>query len=322
MKRLHVTLLALIFALTCFSQQRLEFVSIDELPMDQDAQKYKKYYDDEKICALVKVQLRLKDVKFENDFIVGDVEFKTNEYWVYMAEGAAKLDIKHPNYPKLTVNFVNANNEPIKLKQKYTYSLAIDVHGTESKSVEKPIIITQNVKNFGLRIGGMYEIGGLQGIGGMVGVSFKGLQFDFNYIAGLKKSDNVYWNNTSMTSSASYSYQYTPSFIGGKLGYRIRLGSPNFTLSPQVGFGSVLLNGKVIKTGTNNPNATNGYATVGSIGAEVSLRFAKILGVFVTPQYNMAFSKSDLFSRVEEVSSNVKSFASGFNLQLGLYVSF
>lgn len=318
MRRLYFTFLALMFSTFCFSQELVK-ESFDESIMDLDAQKNLVEDNNGTPCALVKVQLLLKDVVFENDFIVKQ-EFKTNEYWVYMAEGAGWIDIKHPDYQKLHVIFEN------KLKSKATYNLVIKVPVKDSskkpepKQEVKPGIT--KTKMFGLHLGGMYEIGGLQGVGALVGISIKALEMDFNYIAGLKKSENVYWNNTTVQSSSSYCYQYTPSYIGGKLGCRIKIGGPVFCITPQLSIGAVMLNGKVVNTGTNNPNATSGYATVASGGLSVGLRFANVVGIFVTPQYNMALSKSDLFTRVEEISPDIKSFANGFNLQAGLYVTF
>jgi hypothetical protein len=38
-------------------------------------------------CALVKVQLAAYGAKFEGN-VIGEVAYKTGEYWVYMTEGS------------------------------------------------------------------------------------------------------------------------------------------------------------------------------------------------------------------------------------------
>ena len=55
-------------------------------------------------CGLIKVRCDNGDLKFKGD-IIGDIENKTNEYWVYMAQGSKQLSILHPNFLPLPINF-------------------------------------------------------------------------------------------------------------------------------------------------------------------------------------------------------------------------
>jgi len=75
-------------------------------------------------CALIKVQMVSSDVSFSGS-IMGDVEFKSNEYWVYMPEGSKRLKVVHPNYLPLEVNFADYDVPP--LKGKTTYLLALSL---------------------------------------------------------------------------------------------------------------------------------------------------------------------------------------------------
>lgn len=77
-----------------------------------------------KPCALVKVQVALTDVEFEGNKI-GDVLYKTSEYWVYLPAGDKRLKVKHPNYLPLTVLFADYGIE--RLEGKTTYVLTISV---------------------------------------------------------------------------------------------------------------------------------------------------------------------------------------------------
>ena len=56
--------------------------------------------------GLVRVQLKEVGAQFSGN-ILGDVEYKNGEYWVYMAMGSKRLDIKHPNYLPVTVIFAD-----------------------------------------------------------------------------------------------------------------------------------------------------------------------------------------------------------------------
>ena len=55
-------------------------------------------------CGLIKVRCDSQDLLFFGD-IVGDVENRMNEYWVYMKQNAKDLIIKHPHFLPLKVDF-------------------------------------------------------------------------------------------------------------------------------------------------------------------------------------------------------------------------
>ena len=63
-------------------------------------------------CALIKVGLGLQGVQFEGS-IMGNVENKTGEYWVYMPQGNRMLKVKHANYAPVMVNFADYGVEKV-----------------------------------------------------------------------------------------------------------------------------------------------------------------------------------------------------------------
>ena len=83
-------------------------------------------------CALVKVQLATPGARFEGN-VIGDVEFKTGEYWVYMSEGSYMLNIKHPSFLPLFVNFRDYDIKKVEGKTTYVLTLVMP----QGISVEK-----------------------------------------------------------------------------------------------------------------------------------------------------------------------------------------
>ena len=77
-------------------------------------------------CALIKVGLGLQGVQFEGS-IMGNVENKTGEYWVYMPQGNRMLKIKHANYAPVMVTFADYGVE--KLESNRTYELVVTASG-------------------------------------------------------------------------------------------------------------------------------------------------------------------------------------------------
>ena len=92
---------------------------------DLSASTYERKDLNKQACALVKVQLAAYGAKFEGN-VVGDVAYKTGEYWVYMTEGSRELRIKHPNYLPLHVLFNDYGIEHgVKGKQTYTLTVTM-----------------------------------------------------------------------------------------------------------------------------------------------------------------------------------------------------
>ena len=95
--------ISLLFALTVHGQD-LKVRTMSVNANDLSASTYERKDLNGQACALVKVQLAAYGAKFEGN-VIGDVAYKTGEYWVYMTEGSRELRIKHPNYLPLHITF-------------------------------------------------------------------------------------------------------------------------------------------------------------------------------------------------------------------------
>lgn len=75
-------------------------------------------------CALVKVLLTARGVQFEPN-VIGTVENKLNEYWVYLPAGSKHLKIKH--YSALPIDVIFEDYGIRTLESKGTYELVISM---------------------------------------------------------------------------------------------------------------------------------------------------------------------------------------------------
>lgn len=73
-------------------------------------------------CGLVKVQTTLSDLTFSGN-VVGNVENKTNEYYVYLAKGSNSLVVKSPNFLPLSISFIDYGISEIESKATYVVNL-------------------------------------------------------------------------------------------------------------------------------------------------------------------------------------------------------
>ena len=74
-------------------------------------------------CGLIKVRIDDEELKFKGD-IVGEIENKTNEYWVYMAQGSKSLNILHPNFLPIIVDFASFGIDEVASKATYILTLS------------------------------------------------------------------------------------------------------------------------------------------------------------------------------------------------------
>lgn len=83
-------------------------------------------------CALILVQTLKKGMEFEG-WVVGDVEYKNDTYYVYMANGAKHLKLKHPNCQTKDVIFGEYGINSLKSEEAYILNLTDDVNDIVNK---------------------------------------------------------------------------------------------------------------------------------------------------------------------------------------------
>ena len=134
MRKLLLSLFMLFAAVS--SAQKLTVESFKLAGSDLTAQTQPRKDLNDRNCALIKVGLGLQGAQFEGS-IMGNVENKTGEYWVYMPQGNRQLKVKHANYAPVMVTFADYGVE--KLESNRTYELIVVTYPQYA--------ITQNVTN-------------------------------------------------------------------------------------------------------------------------------------------------------------------------------
>lgn len=83
-------------------------------------------------CALVLVHTLKNGLEFEG-WVVGDVDYKEDCYWVYMANGSKHLKLKHPDCPTRDIVFGEYGISSLKSGAAYMLSIADDVNDIVNK---------------------------------------------------------------------------------------------------------------------------------------------------------------------------------------------
>ena len=148
-RRAIICVLLLEMSLTA-STQGLKIKEIKQVMSDLSASIHQRDDSTGMPCGLIKVLAGNSNLDF-GDNVVGNVENKTNEYWVYLPKGSKVLVIKRQNYLPMTVRFSDYGIEEIDSKVTYQLVLKEVSFNTEKNSV----IINVTPKNAQLKIDGV-----------------------------------------------------------------------------------------------------------------------------------------------------------------------
>lgn len=182
-------------------------------------------------------------------------------------------------------------------------------------------IISKPKTNTEIYFGAKAQVLSSLGVGVFVGCNINYFNAEAGLTYGLAKSEEVFVYDKD-PNKTSYSYKYSSFKYGAKLGATIKP-FEFLRVTLQAGADIVSIKGVESQKGNgNNPNLTDGYAVPLVIGARNDIKIYKNLGISLSLEYSIPLVKSDLYSRLSEVSSDVKSFANGINLNAGLFVVF
>ena len=133
MRKILLPFVLLFAAISSALAQKLTVESFKLAGSDLSAQTQPRKDLNDRNCALIKVGAGLQGVQFEGG-IMGNVENKTGEYWVYMPQGNRQLKVKHTNYAPVMVTFADHGVE--KLESNRTYELIITASGNVTGPVD------------------------------------------------------------------------------------------------------------------------------------------------------------------------------------------
>ena len=138
MRNILLSLVLLFAAISSALAQELTVKSFKLASSDLTAQTQHRKDLNDCNCALIKVGIGLQGVQFEGG-IMGNVENKTGEYWVYMPQGNRQLKVKHANYAPVMVTFADYGVE--KLESNRTYELIITASGSTQVAQKQRLTI-------------------------------------------------------------------------------------------------------------------------------------------------------------------------------------
>ncbi len=298
-KRILFLLLALCLTTGVSAQEEVTVKTFKELMSDLSARTSRRYDLNDDPCALVKVQYPKEGATFEGT-IVGDVEYKNGEYWVYLSKGSKRLRIHLPEVPTITVEFSDYGVQQVESNMTYSVDFRFPSAFKSSFYLEAGMLI-----------------GSTMGPEVSLGAYFGGFNVELNAVLPMGESDNVYWNKGTQQAVATYK----PTFaVGGRLGYGIMVGK-SYRITPQVG--ALLLKTAETMSGNSSGQIASGaYCSSLVIALKLQYLLGKNFGLSLTPEYYLPVMKSEGFKAVSEVSSKVNGWGNGIGVKAALNIEF
>lgn len=122
MKRFYFILFVCCAMITASAQQ-LTVKSMQAAGNDISASTYVRLDAQGNPCALVKVLLPVSGMQFEGN-VVGNIDNRAGEYWVYMNAGSQELRVKATGQTKATIRFADYGVQPVQGKATYVVTIS------------------------------------------------------------------------------------------------------------------------------------------------------------------------------------------------------
>lgn len=337
-----IVLLILIGWISLSQAKRFTIEEITLLPVDRTATDPETMMLDvnDSICAVIKLPFP----KVDENVITGDHIFKKiyhgNEWYIYMPPQTYKFYIKYPGYDDLDVDL--SRRFPKGVESGKTYKVIIPYDEKEIKSVLTPILnptvkINENELYHSYQydnsdsgkssslfyekkslfnkneifIQAGYNIIGLQGFRIGLGGYFSNVNLETNFIFGLAKSENIYWNDTTGEEKPIES-NYNSKGFDIKAGYGILI-AKRLRLTPQIGITYV-----VLQESSDVKIANNANAICFPINIKAEMAIVKHFAISLEPTYKINIRKSDGYKILSEISNKIKGYSNGFEINISL----
>ena len=122
--------------------QKITIAQCECLPLDLSASINPREDLNGDKCALLKVEMATEKATFEGN-ILGKVEYKVNEYWVYMSKGTTQVRIKCPGTLPLFVNFKDYNIPQLEMGTTYLLRLEVPLEGEKNHVTQQNYEISE-----------------------------------------------------------------------------------------------------------------------------------------------------------------------------------
>lgn len=254
-------------------------------------------------CAVIRFWYSGSDYIIEPNLGVLKIETYPGETRVWVPRGTKRITVRHNEDKPL-----RGYNIPISVESKTDYDA--DITLTEETIVESKSHVY---------IGAGYNIMTLSGPYMTIGANLNHHQIELEAIYGLKKSDDLFFYDANDNLKAGYNYNAIRASL--TYGYEIAV-SDFFFITPMAGVSYLAYLGNEASGSTKSTNYKNANSLSATGGVRLSMGFGKHVRLCITPEYQSAVYKDKNCKLLSSYDDDMKSWHTGFNLNVGLLVYF
>ena len=165
-------------------------------------------------------------------------------------------------------------------------------------------------------IEGNYRLGNSTSVGGTIGFYWNNVNFDISYQGGTGNEEFLYWSEEG-EKPCKFSYSIRSIFTT-KIGYGIPIGR-RFRITPQLGILHINITEKELNDDIYGISSVvlDGNSQSLIVSGRISFALSKHWGISISPEYLVPIKQSKGFKRLSDVSTKIKGWGEGFNVNLG-----
>lgn len=256
-------------------------------------------------CAVLRCYVKGTGFKFEPNLGLLKKEVIDGEVRLWIPVGTKKMTIRHKGLKPLIEYQI-----PVAIEAGVDYNVDIeaDIHTEVSVAKDNHVYIAAG-----------YQVMAVSGPALAIGTNIKHHVIELGAVYGLSKTDDLYFFDSA--GNMKYGANYSAVRMQLKYGYEIPL-SDFLAIVPQVGVAyNAYLASDASKGGTSaSLKNTNSFSALGAVSLTVSA--SDNFKFFITPEYDAALQKGKTCDLVSTSDDKMKSWHTGFNLNVGLMICF
>ena len=254
-------------------------------------------------CAMIRFWYSGSDFIIEPNMGYLKKEDDPGETRMWVPKGTKRITIRHNDDMPLRNYSI-----PMVIESKVTYDAEVKLLAGEPPRPKNQVYI-----------GAGYNIMTLSGPSITIGANLKHHQIELGATYGLKKSDDLFFYDVNDNLKAGYNYNAIRASL--TYGYEFPV-SDIFFITPMAGVSYLAYLGNEASTSTKSTNYKNANSLSATGGVRLSMGFGKHVRLCITPEYQSAVYKDKNCKLLSSYDDDMKSWHTGFNLNVGLLVYF
>lgn len=256
-------------------------------------------------CAVIRFFMRTTDFLIEPNLGVLKREKLPGEIRLYVPQGTKRITVRHEGMMPL-----NGYVIPVQIESKATYDAELIITDEKMKNHKAN-------KGHNVYVGAGYNIMSISGPAVALGFDISHHNIELGAVYGLNKTDDMYFYDSNSNVIAAYNYQAIRVQL--RYGYDLKI-TDDFSIMPQIGGAYNLYIGSEVVKGKSDYQNANSMSLLAAVRVVTS--FNDNFKLHITPEYDFGVYKDNNCKLLSDYDSTFKSWAEGFNLNIGLIYFF